>query len=186
MNVNQFAEAAEKVRGILVKLTIVRGHEFDDANDIVTESIIKCLGSASKCKTQRDVEQLLKTVTFRESSKWHRDKNFQSSIVQRLSEHDENGEVANSLVHDDQAELRDLKIDVGHALSLLSEDDRELARLIFIEGWTYREAWALFSDKYSSHSDLYRHVQESVLPVLRSSLSSYKSGSAVAAERKAA
>ena len=174
MTVEEFSQVAQGLRSKLVQLTVVRGHERDDADDIVQESIINALGSATKCKKKADVEKLLRTISFRLSANWHEAKRFRSSVTQRLDDFTEDGEAQDNLAHDDNAEQRDLKLDVQRALGKLSEDDRELARYILIEGWTHEEALSLFKDRFTSRTELQRHLYTNILPVLRTELAAYK------------
>lgn len=176
MTVEEFAQVAQSLRLKLVQLTMVRGHERDDADDIVQESIINALGSATKCKTKSDVERLLRTISFRLSANWHEAKRFRSSVTQRLDDFSEDGEAQDNLSHDDNAQQRDLKLDVQRALGKLNEEDRELARLLLIEGWTYEEVLPLYSDRFNTKTPLYQHVQSHVVPVLRHELAAYKGG----------
>ena len=173
MDIEKFGQLAETYRNQLVQLTMVRGHDYDSAQDIVQDSIIKGAGVAHRCRVRSDVGRLLRTITFRESANEHHVDAFEAEHMIGLDDVNTEDLNSESFAYDPSDET-DLRLDIKKALDGLTEDDRELARLLFIEGWTYEQALAVFSDLFTSKTELFRYVENKVKPHLVAVLAAYR------------
>jgi DNA-directed RNA polymerase specialized sigma24 family protein len=172
MNMEELARLAEKHRERLVRLTVVRGHDPDTAEDIVQEAVIAWMGKVPYSTAPTNAVEELKRLAWSFSGAELGAAKTRQRHVTRIDDTDEE-ELHESIAHDDNAVQRDCKIDVGRALQDLSEDDRELARLVWIEGFTHLQALSLFSDTFSSETALRNHLNGYIKPRLQEILHDY-------------
>lgn len=169
----RFLEVAESCRSMLVHLTMSRGHDYDTAHDLVQTGIINALPLAHRCRYPADVRGLLKTVTFRDSANEHRDRSRFNSRHTPIHDMPEDDLESEHFAYDERDEI-DLKIDIHRALNGLGEDDREIVRFLFIEGWTYVQTHNMFRDLFVSKTELFEHVHANIMPRLVSVLAAYR------------
>lgn len=173
MEAARFAEIASTYRHLLVHLTMARGHDYEMADDIVQTSTINAMSVAHRCRTAADVRRLLKTCTFRDSANQHRDQTVSNKYMSRLDDIPEQDQEGEAFAYNPE-DANDLRLDIKRALHDLSPDDREIVRLLYIEGWTYAEVHTLFGDLFTSKTHLFEYVHANLRPRLANVLEAYR------------
>ncbi len=167
-----YAEQAEKHRARFVLYAVNLGHGRDDAEDIVQSAIIRGLRHASRFRISRDVQKFLSVCCLSSNIDAHRRALTRTERFARIDDVSAD-ELSSAAASVDPWEETDKKLDVQRALRTLSVDDRELARLLFLEGFTYEQVLLLYADRFTSMRELHGYVTEVIKPLLRDVLAEY-------------
>lgn len=174
MTGTEFAELAEKHRSGLVRLTVTRGHDEDEANDIVQNAIVRCLSKVQAfTSTGAAIEELERTMWSLSGNAYNQKRVREKHFTRLNEEHDDDLEGASEEASHDPTEDYRTKMDVKHALMTLSEEEREIARLLFIEEWSYQEAIRVAPEKFTNKTQLCKYVVRVIKPRLRDLLKDY-------------
>ena len=172
MRTEDYADRAEAVREQLTQQTLTRGHSYDDAEDLVQSAIVSGLSYANRFKTDQDILKFLKTCIANKSINEFLSYRGRPDNIVRID--DVSAETLNEALAVDTQDETDMKLDIERALKGLNDDDRELARFLFLEGFTYDQTFPLFADVFPSRDALFQHVTNVLKPLLRDVLADYE------------
>lgn len=172
MTQQDYADLSEAMRGRLIQVTMARGHDRDRSEDIVQDVICRGMRFAYRLRRKSDLSKFLSVACFREACEAHSSAAARANWVSSIEEVPEE-ELSDALVAEESWDEADLKLDVNRALRSLSEDDRELARMLFIEGMTYEQTLALYRDRFGRKEILHAYVATVIKPLLREVLAEY-------------
>ena len=138
-DLNAFGQLVNKYQGAVYGLAFHLVGNFADAQDLAQEAFIKAFQNLSQLKDYTKFAYWLKQITANTCHRWLRQRQRERSYLGFLHEIDEQSEGMHTASPDELAESKERIQTVRQAINNLTENNRIVLTLFYMDGLSYRD-----------------------------------------------
>jgi len=138
-DINAFGQLVNKYQGAVYGLAFHLVKNFADAQDLAQESFIKAFQNLSQLKDYTKFAYWLKQITANTCRRWLRQRQKEISQTKCLHEIDGQSEIGHIVPPDELIESKERIQTVQQAMNTLSENNRIVITLFYMDGLSYRD-----------------------------------------------